>query len=85
MPLFCPDSEPFKLGWGLYFIEEFSQFYLGLVLVPVLLLGLGGAAVYCKVWGKSLADGATVVSGVVAVVMYVFGVAQGWGREKGGL
>ena len=34
-PLECPDEEPFKVGWGLYFIEEFSHLYLLLVLMQV--------------------------------------------------
>ena len=53
------------------------------MLLPVLLLGIILAGWYCRRWEKSFADGATVVSGFTAVVMYLFGVAQSWGRQKG--
>ena len=81
----CPDDRPFKVGWGLYFIEDFSQFYLMLILVPVLVGGVAVAAWYCASYGKSFADGATVASGFAALVMYMFSVAQGWAKQKGSI
>lgn len=81
----CPNDKPFKVGWGLYFVEEFSQFYLMLILVPVLAAGIALAIWYCIRFHRSFADGATVVSGFAAVVMYLFSVAQGWYKQKGAL
>ena len=81
----CPNDKPFNVGWGLYFIEDFSQLYLMLVLVPVLVGGITVAAWYCARYGKSFADGATVASGFAALVMYIFSVAQGWAKQKGSL
>ena len=81
----CPDDRPFKVGWGLYFIEDFSQLYLMLILVPVLVGGVAVAAWYCAFYGKSFADGATVASGFAALVMYMFSVAQGWAKQKGNI
>lgn len=79
----CPDDKPFKVGWGLYFVEEFSQFFLTVMLVPVLVIGIVIACWWCVQFGKGLAEGATVFSGFAAVVMYIFGVAQGWGKHNG--
>lgn len=82
-PLECPDGEPYKVGWGLYFIEDFSHLYLLLVLLPVLILGMVLAGWYCRRWRKPFTDGTTVVCGFAAVIMYFFSVAQGWGKQKG--
>ena len=65
----CPEDKPFKVGWGLYLIEEFSQLYLMLLLVPVFVIGILLASWWCVRFRKSLADGATVVSGFAALVM----------------
>lgn len=53
------------------------------MLLPILLAGFVIAGLYCQKWGKSFSDGATVLSAFAAVVMYLFGVAQGWGRQRG--
>lgn len=66
-------------------MEAFSQFYLMLILVPVLAAGIAFAILYCTRFHRSFADGATVVSGFAAVVMYLFSVAQGWYKQKGAL
>lgn len=79
----CSDDKPFKVGWGLYFIEEFSQFYLAVMLVPVLMIGTLIACWWCVYFDKGLADGATIFSGFAAVVMYIFSAAQGWGIHNG--
>ena len=87
-PLVCalddsaPNKDPFKVGWGLYFIEEFSPLYLLLMLLPLLILGVVLALWYCERYKRSFADGATVVSAFAAVVVYLFSVAQGWGRPR---
>lgn len=82
-PLECPINEPFKVGWGLYFIEEFSQLYLMFLLVPILALGIAIASWWCVRFQKGLADGATIVAGFAAVVMYAFGAFQGFGKQNG--
>ena len=81
--LACPDDKPFKVGWGLYFIEEFSQVYLLLILLPLIIISVLVAGWYCYTFRKTFADGANVISGFAALGLYFFSLAQGMGKQKG--